>query len=420
MSGRNGTDPTIPVIEHISAIIPVEQAVLGALILEEGARMFPLDPEEFCLTKHSLIFEAIRAMKRRGDPIDAVLVCRELRAQGRLDLAGGPAEIAVLLEHGAICSHLPRYVAEVREAYRDRRVRFLGETMMAKGATPREIDQAVRELPGPIAPELFSPVGAWAEVEASWRATPMPTGLDALDRAVVGFRPGDFVVIGGRTSMGKTSFAVALSLRLAMRGIRVEYLSLEERREQIVRRAIANITGIPLRVLRSGNVAPSNLEHARQVAGELAEYPWGVTDLQHLRVLDEAHVCGAVSASDADVVIVDHLQKIATKGESRVYGLERVCNELHATATRDGKVVILTAQLNRESERDKRAPTLADLRDSGAIEILARSVWLLYWPVVHDATKPHFEYHVFVAKQGEGGVASVEIQFEAACGRFSG
>lgn len=418
MSERDGSDATLDVLEHVSSIIPVEQAVLGALILEEGARFFPLAPEEFALTKHALIFTALRDMKRRGDPIDAVLLVRELRAQRCLDLAGGPAEVALLLEAGAICAHLPRYVAEVREAYRDRRVRELGERLTAQGRTFQEIDQAVRELPGPIAPDLFSAAQAWADVEASWEAAPMPTGLAKLDRAAIGFRAGDFVVIGGRTSMGKTAFAVALSLRLAQRGIRVEYLSLEERREQIVRRAVANLTGVPLRNLRSGHLAPSNLAAARQVSEELGTYPWSVTDLQHLRVLDEQHVAGAVSASDAEVIIVDHLQKISTRGDSRVYGLERVCNELHGTAVRDGKIVILTAQLNRESERDKRPPTLSDLRDSGAIEILARSVWLLYWPRVHDESRPMHEYHVFVAKQGEGGIASVELGFDPTCGRF--
>ncbi len=419
MSHKNGDDPTIPVLEHLSAIIPVERAVLGALILEEGARMYPLDPEEFCLTRHSLIFTALRAMHRRGDPIDAVLLMRELREQECLDLAGGPTEIAELLEAGAICSHLPRYVREIREAYRDRRVRHLGERMLAKGASPREIDAAVRALPGPIAPDLFNASAAWEGVERSWAATAMRTGLGRLDERTIGFRPGDFTVIGARTSHGKTAFVVALSLRLAMRGVRVEFFSLEDPAEQITRRAIANLTGLPLRILRSGQLAPSSLERARKTAAELKEYPWSVTDVKHLRLLDEAHVTGAVSASDADVVIVDHLQKISTKDHSRVYGLERVCNDLHGVAMRDGKVVILTAQLNRESERGKRAPTLSDLRDSGAIEILARSVWLLYWPRVHDDTKPLNEYHVFVAKQGEGGIGSVELEFRPDCGQFA-
>lgn len=417
---KNVHDPLdAEALDHMAKIIPIEEAVLGALILEEGARFYPLDPDEFALTNHALIFQALRAMHRRGDPIDGVLLVRELHARGDLERIGGPPAIALLLEAGAICAHLTRYVREIREAYRDRCVRSLGRDMLRSGASLNEIEAAVKALPGPIAPDLFNPAAAWADVEKSWAATSMRTGLDRLDQRAVGFRPGDFHVIGARTSHGKTAFVVALSLALAMRGIRVEFFSLEDPAAQITRRAIANLASLPLLNLRSGLLAPSNLEKARRIAAELKEYPWSVTDVKHLRMLDEAHVTGAVSASDADVVIVDHLQKISTKDHSRVYGLERVCNELHGIAMRDGKVVILTAQLNRESEREKRAPTLSDLRDSGAIEILARSVWLLYWPRVHDETKPLNEYHVFVAKQGEGGVSSVELAFKPECGQFA-
>lgn len=416
MSRQNGGDP---VLDHLSAVIPVEQAVLGCLLLENDVRFYPLDPGEFTLTKHALIFEAMRTLHRRGDPIDVLLVAQQLQRTGEFDLAGGHAELAMLLEFAATRSYLPRYVAQIRDAYRDRRVRMLGEQMTANGATREEIEQAARELPGPIAPDIFDAQRVWQDVEASWSEEAMPTGLVPIDRAAVGFRRGDFLVIGGRTSMAKTGFSVDLSLRLAKRGLRVEYFALEERREQILRRAVANITGLSMRQLRDGHLSVSDLYLTREVSEELKAYPWGVTDLRHLRSLEDHHIVGAVSASDASIIVVDHLQKIGTKDHSRVYGLEHVCNDLHAIALRDGKVIILTAQLNRESEKDKRPPTLSDLRDSGSIEILARSVWLLYWPKVHDESQPMEKFQVYIAKQGEGGVESVTLAFTPSCGQFA-
>src|SRR5207245_5033143 len=101
----------------------------------------------------------------------------------------------------------------------------------------------------------------------------------------------------------------------------------------------------------------------------LRQQPLGVTAPgDAMRSLRAEHVLEAVGRAAADVVIVDHLQKISTKQDSRAYGLEAVMNELHGLALRDNKVILVTAQVGREANSQRRVPRESELRASGALE----------------------------------------------------
>jgi replicative DNA helicase len=125
-----------------------------------------------------------------------------------------------------------------------------------------------------------------------------------------------------------------------------------------------------------------------------------------------------MSRAAADVVIVDHLQKIATKQESRAYGLEAVMNELHGLALRDNKVILVTAQVGREANSQRRVPRESDLRDSGALEMFAPQLWALYWPHKHDAARNMHDYEVYVVKHSEGPTGLMKMIFQPRSGAF--
>ena len=133
----------------------------------------------------------------------------------------------------------------------------------------------------------------------------------------------------------------------------------------------------------------------------------------------EEGALGLLAACRGQVVILDHLQRIQTKDQSRAYALERVLGRIHGHVQRSGQVAWVNCQLNREVEARKDGrPTLADLRDSGAIEILARQIWVLSWPVRWDAKRDWRDFIVDVAKNSEGPVRQVPFRWEPACGQF--
>lgn len=94
-------------------------------------------------------------------------------------------------------------------------------------------------------------------------------------------------------------------------------------------------------------------------------------------------------------------------------------NRLHADAIKNHRVVWVNARLNRDTEVHKGPPELSGLRDSGAIEILGRQVWMLYWPVKHSPERSPRECELYVRKTSEGGTGMVPLSFDAARGRFA-
>jgi replicative DNA helicase len=234
------------VLNHIAAVIPIEQALLGATMIEAGARVFPLTADEFAVGRHARIWEAILALHGRREPIVPVLVELELRNQGTVEEAGGSAEIALLTERAAILVNLPEYARLIREAYLERRRRQLGQDLSAEGFGLEEMERRIRELPGPLAPAIASPTKVWSGIKQGWSRPTITTGLNAIDQVALGLEPKDFMVIGARTSMGKSSFSIDLALRYARRGVRVEFFSLEDGTEQIARHLSLQAVRLPL------------------------------------------------------------------------------------------------------------------------------------------------------------------------------
>lgn len=406
--------------EEDAQVVATERALIGGVLLDRGRTIPEIMPAEFFSDRHMQIWEVIRAL---AEGVDLPSLAHELARRNQLEAVGGPAYLAQCIEDGwlVIPERLLPYAAMVRDASRRRMLRALGRALAKRGFDEAEIARQLAEVPGPLT--ALAPWSPWAVFEAHQRslvgAPPLPTGLASLDALLGGFLPGELVVLGARTSHGKTAMAIHLALTIAGRGVPVLLLSLEETAALMAVRAVSSRSGVAYRRLALGHALGE--EEQREVDQALAwleGVPWGVLSVETLRALDEDTVCGAVAASTAPVVIVDHLQKIRTGDESRVYGIERVLNRLHATALRDRRVVIVCAQLNRESENEKRAPRLSDLRDSGAVEILARKVLLLYWPFKHDATRDRHEYHIYIAKQSTGGTGTVGVRFRAETGSF--
>jgi replicative DNA helicase len=222
-----------------------------------------------------------------------------------------------------------------------------------------------------------------------------------------------------------TAFAVNRAKAMGAAGVRVELLTLEERVEGVLRRMAADLAGVPTYRLRDGSCSPDEFRRAEQAISALQELPVTVQGVESLRSLDERAILSAVSLSRAEVVIIDHVQKVQVRRQGRedlhTYALGRLLDRLHAIALRDGKVVWLNCQLAKQMSRRQGPPVLSDIADSAAIERTARQAWLLYWPARHQAKEgkePPERYVIYVAKNSEGGTGKVELRWLPEFGRF--
>lgn len=404
--------------EPDASVIPVEQAVLGAALVGREA-LPPLLPDEFMLEGHRVLWTRLVAMRAENQTTDLLTAVHALQVAGELEQVGGPAALALMAEAAALHVHTLEYARRVREAATRRRLVGFGAELVASGMTTEQAQVEMSKMPGPLLFD-YDPAEVWTGIVDGWKQARMRFGFAPLDDAIGGLYPGDFVVIGGRTSHGKSAFAVAMSIWLAQQGTPTDYVTLEDPVSAIMRRQVSNLTGLVTRRLREGSLSGAEFDVAEEAVAALQQLPLRVVGVEQLGGMEERHLAAYLAVTEARVVIVDHFQQVVTPGaeESRNYGLERILRTFHGEALRTGRVVLLLAQLNREAEARKGPPRLSDLRDCGALEQAARLVLLLYWPHRHRSDVDWHEYEVYIAKYAEGGNAMLPLRFDASTGRF--
>lgn len=247
------------------------------------------------------------------------------------------------------------------------------------------------------------------------------TGFATLDRQLGGglFKSGMYV-IGARPGMGKTTVGINLADRIAARGGRVLFLSLEMPAVQITARRMAIRSGVAYNALMTGQLCSEDYRAVNAANGELSAAPFLLSAADR-KTVDELEAL-VRQARGIDVVFVDYLgllspaQADATK--TRYEQSTNISAALKSMAKRLGIPVVVLCQLNRESTKTaSRKPRLTDLRDSGAIEQDADGVILLHRDGYYAAETPEAEgMKLIVAKNRHGAPGEVTLTWEAASG----
>ncbi len=395
-----------------------ERAVLGA-VLTDPRECPALRPEEFFVERHRVVWASILDLRDQGRAPDAVLVHGRLREQGQLEAVGGPGYLAKLVEEGCVLFQVNDYAQKIREAATSRALRRFGAELAEQGATADQVQAALSEMPRPMAVTRFDALRLWGDVQASWLSVPVRLGLDPVDRLIGGLEPGALVVVGGRTSHGKSSLLACSALRIAAsEEVAVSYLTLETPATAMLRRMIGARAKVPLAGLRSGALDPTQFERAEQTAVWIRGLPLAIRDVTDLGTKAEERVRQAVAADPAQVIVVDHLQEVLTDDrESRAYSLGQFLSRLKELAIRHAKIFLLAAQVGRRGDRQTEPPTLGDLKESGGIEERADVVLLLHYAHKAGAEgRSPEELDVVVAKNRDGGTGKRTVRFIAQYG----
>ena len=213
------------------------------------------------------------------------------------------------------------------------------------------------------------------EVETNYKnggkVVGMETGLNQLDLAINGFRKGDVYVIAGRSSMGKTVFALNLAERLSRKN-HVYYASLEMLKEKLGTRILSSKTMVNSLSLGMGRIKDKEWEEVAIKSSQMALNNLYVDDSPTLSMLDIKARCKKLKKTKGlDIIFIDHIGLLTphTKRDSRnleIGDMSRMCKIL---AKELDVAVVFLSQLNRSCEtRNDKRPLLSDLRESGNIE----------------------------------------------------
>lgn len=265
----------------------------------------------------------------------------------------------------------------------------------------------------------------WAEnfkkVVAKGGIAGLETHFSKLDEMLAGFQPADLIIIGGRPSMGKTTFAMNIVENVALKSQRgVLVFSLEMPSESIYQRSLASVGGIDFSDLRSGQLKVGDDAKLRLAIKTLAGSLIYIDDEAGLTLQQlSSRAIKACKEHDIAMIMIDYLQLMTVSDYARSntnLGIGEISKGLKQLAKLLNIPVVALSQLSRDLERrPNKRPINSDLRDSGSIEQDADVIMFVYRDVVYNPeTENPLMAEIIIGKQRNGPLGEVNLEFGGA------
>ena len=428
--------------------LEAEQAVLGAVLLDNAAIPKVLEmirERHFYREAHRKIFSAMLGLFERNEAIDLLTLTDRLRKDANLEAVGGEAYLAALVDAVPTAAGVGPHAKLVKEKALLRDLISAATEIVAQGYEGTEevetfIDQAERVIFEISQDRISQSFLSMSDVlkstfktieelyERKEMVTGVATGFTDFDRLTAGLQPSDLIIVAGRPSMGKTSFALSIAQNVGTQSrLPVGIFSLEMSKEQLVIRLLCSLARIDIQKLRTGFLEKGDWPRLTTAAGKLAEAPIYIDDSAALTALDiRARARRLKAERGLSLIIVDYLQLLRGRGrvENRQQEITDISRSLKELAKELTIPVIALSQLSRQVEqREGHRPQLADLRESGAIEQDADVVAFIYRPEVYERDEERRreiegEAEVIIAKQRNGPIDRVPVSFVKNYARF--
>lgn len=428
--------------------LDAEQSVLGGLLIDNeawDAISSLLHEGDFYRADHRLIFSALQALGNHSQPCDVITVSEWLDKQGQLAEAGGLEYLGLLARNVPSAANIKAYANIVREKSALRSLIATGTEITDLGFNPegRNPDELIEDAErkvyaiadhrqrGQTGPRMISSVvaGTLDQIEKAMEAgsniTGLATGLNDFDEMTCGLQNGDLVIVAGRPSMGKTSFAMNLVEHICIRNKKpTAVFSMEMPGEQLALRMISSLGRVDQQTLRKGSVRDGDWARVMSTVGLMSEAPLFIDDTGMLSPSEiRARARRLKRGKDGlALIVVDYLQLMHVPGtnENRTTEVSEISRGLKALAKELNVPVIALSQLNRSVEQrpDKR-PMMSDLRESGSIEQDADLIVFLYRDEVYNKeTERKGVAEVIIGKQRNGPIGTVDTTFIREYTRF--
>lgn len=427
-----------------------EQGLLAACMLEGGQESIAkcidskLSPESFYIPAHAEIFKACLALYKAGSPVNPLTVGEQLQVSGSLERVGNYAYINEISDRIESPAGLAFYAQKVKDLEIVRNlVRFfmLGLEDAYHGID--DIDQFLGKVEGRVLEINQGRVENSAlpfDIPLEQAMTTVqkllthrggingvPSGFRDLDTLTSGFHSAEMIVLAARPSMGKTALAlnIAEAAILHKKPIPTLFFSLEMSAEQLAMRMICGHGRINMTKLRTGFLDASQTSSLAKIGEEFKNAPFWIDESSNLTILEMRSKARRIhSQHGLGLVVIDYLQLIAGTDNKapREQQISEISRGVKSMAKELNVPVIVLSQLNRESEKERRAPRLSDLRESGAIEQDADLVLLLSKKLdddgLGDGLSDSVVRDLIIAKQRNGPVGTIHLTYMKPYTRF--
>lgn len=423
--------------------LEAEQSVLGALLIDKNAIINVADvvtAQDFYKPAHEKIYDAILELYGKNQPIDLLSLSSLLKEKATLKDVGGMSYLTELVNSVPTASHVAHYANIVKEK------KILRDLISASAEISENAYESVRET-DVLLDEIEQKILAISQHSISkkfirlqdelseayerierlhrgeGRLRGIPTGFPDLDNLTSGLQKSDFIVIGARPSLGKTSLALDIAKNAALLSKQpVGVFSLEMAREQITDRLIASESQVALWKLRTGKITDDvEFEMIQQALDRLSQAPIYIDDSPSPNILQMRSMARRLQVEHGlGLIIVDYLQLITPRSggsDNMVQQITEISRGLKSLARELEVPVIAVSQLSRDvDKRDSKVPRLSDLRESGAIEQDADLVLFIYRKDKERNDVPPEEQNIaeiIIAKHRNGALGSIKLKFDA-------
>lgn len=426
-----------------------EQSVLGAILLDSScldrvAEILPR-PEYFYQTNNGLIYSTMLEMFTVAQPVDFVTLLERLKGAPGFDEASGKTYLLQLAQLVPSISNVESYARIVRDKY-DVRTLITTSRDIIEEASSGAADAATlldsaeqrifdirrgKNMQGlqrldEIIVQTFDRLDLLNSPDADLYKG-VPTGIKELDETITGLNRTDFILLGARPGMGKTSFALNIARHAAVKANkRVAFFSLEMSKEQLASRLLSTEALVGGTKLRTGKLSEDEWIRIIEAGDVLSKTQFYIDDNPSITV-------GEMKAKirrlrEVDLVVVDYLQLMTASGktDNRVQEISAITRNMKIMAKELNVPVLMLSQLARDSEkRTNHRPVLSDLRDSGSIEQDADIVLFLYREDYYqDAETPNENAdrnsgECIVAKNRHGETKTVPLHWQGEFMRFT-
>ncbi|MEW6059189.1 MAG: replicative DNA helicase [Actinomycetota bacterium] len=374
--------------------LEAEESVLGSMMLSAEAIADVVEvvkPDDFYRSANGKIFDTLRSVYARGDPVDAITAVEELRRRGILEEVGGHLYVHELVEQVPAPAAAGNYAKIVAQHALLRRLIQAAADVMEMGySAPEdpervadEAEQRIYEVARhddkeqvaslhDLVDQAMSDLEKIQNRESAFAG--LPTGFRDLDALLSGLQAGNLIVVAARPGVGKSSFVTNLARNVAVETrAPVGMFSLEMSRWEIGMRLLCAEARVPWDSIRNKRVGADDWSRIVQAAEVLHDAPLSIIDSGNVTLVDIRAKARRLSTRRAGLglIIVDYLQLMShhRRVDNRQQEIAEISRGLKLLAKELDIPVVAVSQLNRDPERrqDKR-PQLSDLRESGAIE----------------------------------------------------
>ena len=424
-----------------------EMATLGALLLNfsvdllEEVQQFAR-AEDFFKEAHRIIFGAITALKDKGKGVDLLMLAAELRASGNVDKVGGLNYMASLTERVPSTANVAYYARLVQDASVRRSLlriayKLISDSHNESLETRLIIEDAEKSIfklndnqsRGELQTALEVMDKTYSTIEDRFKTkgnyVGIPSGFDSLDKLTCGFQKSEVIIIGSRPSIGKTAFALSMATNIAIRNkISCGFFTLEMSALSLMLRIVSAESRINSNNLRSGRLKHTDFGIIADTAGRIYDAPLVFQDTPNIPLLDLRSLARRmVSKHGVQIVFIDYIGLVSPENtkQDRHEQISQISRSLKALARELDVPIVVLSQVGRQSEG--KTPSLADLRESGALEQDADVVLFLHRERDFGGDDDRessaiIKTELIIAKQRNGPTDTVRVAFIPQYTRF--